>query len=627
MISIRLIAEEELLPGVKIHAADLELSLDEGGTPVYVKLRRGPLDITRTEERVQIEAETKTAFFRALTLMCEHWNEKNFHIHEEPVMEAPGAMLDCSRNAVPTMEGAKTFLRRLSRMGFGNVLLYMEDTYEVPGRPYFGYLRGRFEQRELRELDQYAGMLGIELIPCIQTLGHLARVLHWPCMKERCDTDDVLMVDEEETYELLEEMIRAASAPFQTRRIHIGMDEAYGLGRGFHLDRYGYQSQTELMRRHLSRVREILQKLGLHGMMWSDMYFSMDAGESGFGSAYPKGCVLSEQTVSSAPDDIDLVYWDYYSEEIEIPRQKLEQHARFAAPTIFAGGVYTWTGPVPDFRKARSTSLVTLRACREAGIRQVMATIWGDDGAECQPLLGSLPGLQLFAEYIYRQRVDDEYLSARLKACTGCGLEPFKTAGELNEIGLVPRTGDVVNPVKQLLYEDPLMPLFESDFAGCLMIEHYQKLAEKLNGFASEYPAYAQFFGVYAQISRVLEVKCSLREQAAPIVRSGDRQQAEKLVRLCGRCIEEMEKLAEDWQTMWMAQLRPFGFEVIDIRLGAQIQRLRSAKRRFLEFAEGADLPELTCEKLPYIARKDGTHASLNNWSACAAPTRVSWSV
>ncbi len=627
MISICMTADEQLMAGVKIHAADLNISLSENGTPVFARLRQGPLDVVRTQKEVRIEAETKAAFFRALTLMCEHWAEETFEIHEEPVLDAPGAMLDCSRNAVPTMEGAKTFLRRLSRMGFGFALLYMEDTYEVPGRPYFGYLRGRFTQEELRELDRYADALGIELIPCIQTLGHLARALHWPCMQGRRDTADVLMVDDEETYTLLEEMIRAASAPFKTRRIHIGMDEAYGLGRGVHLDRYGYEPQTELMRRHLSRVREILQKLGLHGMMWSDMYFSMDAGEAEFGSAYPNGCVLSEQTVAAAPDDIDLVYWDYYSENIEIPRQKFGQHARFAAPTVFAGGVYTWTGPVPDFKKARSTSLVTLQACREAGVRQVMATIWGDDGAECQPLLGSLPGLQLFAEYAYEGRVDDAFLDARLKACTGCGLEPFKVLGELNEIGIVPRTGDVVDPVKQLLYEDPLMPLFEADFAGHALSEHYREMIEKLNGFAAEYPAYASFFDLYTQLARTLAAKCELREQAAPIVRAGMRERTEELLALCDACIRETEKLADVWQTMWMEQLRPFGFEVIDIRLGAQIQRLRSAKRRFAEFAAGEQIPELTCEKLPYIARQDGTHASLNNWSACATPTNVSWSV
>ena len=115
-------------------------------------------------------------------------------------------------------------------MGYNAVLLYTEDTYEVAGRPYFGYLRGRFSQAELRELDQYADALGIEMIPCIQTLGHMARALRWPCMEDVRDTDDVLLLDEEKTYALIEEMIVSASRPFATRRIHIGMDEPTGWG-------------------------------------------------------------------------------------------------------------------------------------------------------------------------------------------------------------------------------------------------------------------------------------------------------------------------------------------------------------------------------------------------------------
>lgn len=78
-----------------------------------------------------------------------------------------------------------------------------------------------------------------------------------------------------------------------------------------------------------------------------------------------------------------------------------------------------------------------------------------------------------------------------------------------------------------------------------------------------------------------------------------------------------------------MQTLLPFGFEVIDLRLGGLIQRLRSARRRFCAFAEGAldDIGELSCEKLPYLRQPDGTCASLNIWSHCATPTNISWSV
>ena len=102
----------------------------------------------------------------------------------------------------------------------------------------------------------------------------------------------------------------------------------------------------------------------------------------------------------------------------------------------------------------------------------------------------------------------------------------------------------------------------------------------------------------------------------------------EDVLPLCDACIEEMRALARCWRALWMNSLRPFGFEVIDIRLSAQIGRLETARERIGAFAQGRldDIPELTEEKLPYLKRTDGTLANLNIWSACVSPTNVSWS-
>ena len=64
-----------------------------------------------------------------------------------------GTMLDCSRNAVPTVSSAKKWIDITSDIGYNTLLLYTEDTYEVDDNPYFGYMRGRFSQQELQELD------------------------------------------------------------------------------------------------------------------------------------------------------------------------------------------------------------------------------------------------------------------------------------------------------------------------------------------------------------------------------------------------------------------------------------------------------------------------------------------
>ena len=55
-----------------------------------------------------------------------------------------GTMLDCSRNAVMTVDAVKRWIDLTARLGCNTLHMYMEDTYEVDGHPYFGHLRGRY---------------------------------------------------------------------------------------------------------------------------------------------------------------------------------------------------------------------------------------------------------------------------------------------------------------------------------------------------------------------------------------------------------------------------------------------------------------------------------------------------
>ena len=61
-----------------------------------------------------------------------------------------GIMLDCSRNGVRKVSALHRLIRLISRMGYNTLMLYIEDTYEINGQPYFGYMRGRYSTDELR---------------------------------------------------------------------------------------------------------------------------------------------------------------------------------------------------------------------------------------------------------------------------------------------------------------------------------------------------------------------------------------------------------------------------------------------------------------------------------------------
>lgn len=224
-----------LLAGVNYLSEDLNFTIANDGYPILVVNRPGPIEIKVSNGQGEFFLK-KIHFYRALGLWLEYFKKgKEFHVVEHPQFETSGVMIDASRNAVLTTDGLKMLLRKMAVMGLNLAMLYTEDTYEVPEYPYFGYMRGRYSEKEIETCDDYADKLGIEMVPCIQTLAHLREALKWNYSNEFRDTEDILLVGEPKTYEFLRNIIKAATKPYRTNRIHIGMDEAHQLGLGNYL--------------------------------------------------------------------------------------------------------------------------------------------------------------------------------------------------------------------------------------------------------------------------------------------------------------------------------------------------------------------------------------------------------
>lgn len=221
-------------------------------------------------------------------------------------------MLDCSRNAVFTVEKVKFLIRILAKLGMNVLMLYTEDTYEVKSEPYFGAYRGKYTRDEIKEIDTYAAMFGIELVPCIQTLAHLHNALKWPEMSKIRDSADILQPDKEETYQFIEKLLISVKENFSTSRVHLGMDEAVMLGLGNSLRENGYKEGSLLIREHCERVMDICKALGLKPMIWSDMYITANTRGGYYDVPENADCSQWEK-----PDrNLGLVYWDYYHDDI-----------------------------------------------------------------------------------------------------------------------------------------------------------------------------------------------------------------------------------------------------------------------------------------------------------------------
>ncbi len=496
-----------------------------------------------------------------------------------------GTMLDCSRNAVPSVETVKKWISITADMGYNALMLYTEDTYEITGEPYFGYGRGRYSKAELKELNAYAQARGMELLPCIQTLAHLNAIARWPAYAPHMDVGDILLAGDERTYQLIERMFETVSECFSSPYVHIGMDEAHLFGRGRFLDRNGAVDRTEALLEHLNRVAEIGARHGLSLVMWSDMFYRLAAG----GDYYAAGAAISGEVQKRIPANVELVYWDYYSTDFNHYDQMFQSHAAMKPGTWFAGGLWCWEGFSPHNGFSIRATGPALDACRKNGVQDVFFTLWGDDGAECSPF-ALLPAL-FFAAQRAQGNQDLTDIQRKFREKTGAAWEDFM----LLDLPFSPNQKEdgVLNSEKYLLYSDPFRGLFDSTLSGGEG-ERFAQCAQALED-AGDQGQWDYLFRTQAALCRALEYKAELGARTRAAYGAGDRAALAEVTALYRQVEERLDAFYDCFRRQWERDNKPHGFDVQDIRLGGLSQRVRHCRSALEDFLSGktASIPEL----------------------------------
>lgn len=574
---------------------------------------RDAMDLTvrRSDNKIQICCHEPAHFFRGLNTALNHLENTEYEKTEYAHFAGNGLMLDCSRNAVFTVEKVKKMIRTLAKMGLNRLLLYTEDTYEVADLPYFGAYRGRYTGEEIREMDAYAQIFGIELIPCIQTLAHLHNALKWPVAKDIVDTPDILQVGKEETYSFIEKLLRAVKENFHTNRVHLGMDEAVQLGLGNYLKENGYRNSSELIKEHCTRVLQICKKLDLEPMIWSDMYITSNTGKSYY--EVPEDADCSDW---KKPDlQLGLVYWDYYNADKKVYEKMLKVHKQLSDKIVFAGGCWIWNGIAPNYSRSFACTKAALSTCKKYKVQEVFCTAWLDNGAET-PVDAILPGAALFAHLGFHDTFSGKEFETEFQDATGSSLKEFMKLDKFDTLFL----GDQVNmksenPSKYLLYQDALLGIFDYHLKDARASEYYKNLAEELKISAQNCENHAGFFEYYYCLAEVLAEKADL---GIRIKTAYDAHDLSTIRQLYGEILphltENVWKLKELRENLWMEDAKPFGYELIDLRLGGVLTRLDSCRRRLQKYAEGkiTEIEELEPERIPYFVQ--GEPAIENHW-------------
>lgn len=531
-------------------------------------------------------------------------------------------MIDCSRNGVMTVDAVKKWIDITSDIGYNTIMLYTEDTYEIEGEPFFGYLRGRYSAEELQAIDNYAFENGMEFIPCIQTLAHLNAIFHWNEYKNIWDCTDILLVEENRTYELIDKMFNTFSKTLRTKTINIGMDEAHFLGLGKYLDKYGFKERTKILTDHLKIVAEIAKKYDFELLMWGDMFVRLANG----GEYYVTDFKAPKEVKDSIPENVKIVYWDYYSFDKKRYDNQIKAHLSLKDDIWFAGGLWAWGGPTPQNTFSINANEAALSVCIENGVKDICMTIWGDDGCECSRF-AILPALYHAAQII-KGITDEKSIKDGFKEKFGIAFDDFMLLdlkGTANVCDDMKSDKDLRNTDKYMLYNDCFMGQFDC-FVKEGVADSYKILAQKLKELESN-KEFGYLFAKSRALCELISVKYDIGVRTRKAYRLKNVEELKQLITDYDKILVLLDEYYELFKIQWMKENKPHGFDIQDVRLGGLSFRIKHCRDRLEKFVFGEieKIEELEEEIINYNGTKsDNTDdIFLMNWRDMVSPNVI----
>lgn len=333
-------------------------------------------------------------------------------------------MLDVSRDKVPTFKTLRQIVDLLAASNYNQFQLYTEHTFQYSNHADVWEEADPLTPEEIKKLDLYCEMQGIELVANQNTFGHMERwltkpkynslakfpkggaITPWGAIKKYPTTLDPKNPG---SIALVEELLGELCPCFKSKLINIGCDETFEIE-----DKKEYVD-------FLLKVCEIARKNGKRPMFWGDIVLK-----------HP-------EIIPSLPKDLIALDWGY-----EGYHPFLEEAAKFKAAGLdfyVCPGTSAWRSLGGRIENMRSNLELSERAGRLFGAKGYMVTDWGDHG-HWQPLVASLPGLLMggaFASSGSKARGMD--LETELNRVMGVPL-----GGELLRLGTLYLRGGAIKP-------------------------------------------------------------------------------------------------------------------------------------------------------------------------------------
>ncbi|MBP3302466.1 MAG: beta-N-acetylhexosaminidase [Opitutales bacterium] len=312
-------------------------------------------------------------------------------IEDWPDVPVRGFMLDVSRGRVPKMSALRDLVKTLARLRYNQLQLYVEHTYEFKNHEEVWREASPLTAKNLKDLDGMCREHGIELVPNLNSFGHVERWLKHEKYKPLAECSngfyhEIFKMQRvagtfaacEETADFMGRLYDEFLPNFSSDKFNIGGDEPWELGQGRSRELCEKHGKRAVYLEHMARLKKRVEAHGKKMMFWGDVLL----GEA--------GKIPPEFLRNTIP-----VVWGYdaghpFDEQCSRVKDALEK-AGGNGEFYLAPGTSSWL----SFGTRQTNALQNIReacaAAKKHGATGVLLTTWGDFGYHNQFCANWLP--------------------------------------------------------------------------------------------------------------------------------------------------------------------------------------------------------------------------------------------
>jgi hypothetical protein len=328
---------------------------------------------------IDITAGDATGLLYALQTLRQLWTADSsslpcLTLTDGPALPVRGFMLDVSRGKVPTMAELLRLVEGLHALRANQLQLYVEHTFAWPGHEDAWRDASPLTAAQIRTLDDACASVGIELVPNLNTFGHMERWLRHPRYRALAECPEGwihpltgqfkefpgTLRPDQASLDFVDRLLADYLPCFRSRQVNIGGDEPWELGQGFSKGSVAERGKHRVYLDHLRKLCALSTARDHTPQFWGDILL--------------EDLALAQE----APADAVPVVWGYDAgHPFDAQCGRLRELAR---TYLVAPGTSTWQSFTGRLDNALTNQREAITAAVTQGARGVLLTSWGDNG-------------------------------------------------------------------------------------------------------------------------------------------------------------------------------------------------------------------------------------------------------